>query len=98
MFNFFVDTDARQGNLFHISGADYNHIRNVLRMVPGDTFLVSCGGTSCLCSLESFGVSYMSPLADGGPFSLLKTLIRSPLYRDIYRDSSLNPLDDRRQR
>ena len=54
MFNFFVDTDARQDDLFHISGADYNHIRNVLRMAPGDTFLVSCNGTSCLCCLESF--------------------------------------------
>lgn len=54
MFNFFVDTDARQDDFFRISGTDYNHIRNVLRMVPGDTFLVSCSGASCLCRLESF--------------------------------------------
>ena len=52
MFNFFVDETSRQGDQFRIIGADYNHIRNVLRMQPGDTFLVSCGGTSSLCRLE----------------------------------------------
>lgn len=52
MFNFFVDETARTGEQFRIGGADYNHICNVLRMQVGDTFLVSCGGTSCLCSLH----------------------------------------------
>ena len=52
MFNFFVDASARTGNTFRIAGADYNHICNVLRMQSGDTFLVSCDGTSCLCSFE----------------------------------------------
>ncbi len=52
MFNFFVDADARVGNSFRISGKDHNHICNVLRMQVGDTFLVSCEGTSCLCRLE----------------------------------------------
>jgi len=52
MYNFFVDASARLGNSFRISGKDHNHICNVLRMQAGDTFLVSCGGTSCLCRLE----------------------------------------------
>ena len=52
MFNFFVETSARTGDNFRISGADYNHICNVLRMQSGDTFLVSCDGASCLCSFE----------------------------------------------
>ena len=54
MYNFFVDESARRGDAFAISGADYNHIRNVLRMHPGDTFLVSCGGGSHLCELTQF--------------------------------------------
>ena len=54
MYNFFVDDSARVGDSFQITGADYNHIRNVLRMRPGDTFLVSCGGESHLCELERF--------------------------------------------
>lgn len=53
MFNFFVEESSRQGDLFHIEGADYNHIRNVLRMKAGDHFLVSCGGISSLCALEA---------------------------------------------
>ena len=55
MYNFFVEESARTGETFQITGADYNHIRNVLRMHPGDVFLVSCGGQSHLCRLESFG-------------------------------------------
>lgn len=52
MYNFFVDECAREGDGFRIGGKDYNHICNVLRMRTGDTFLVSCGGTSSLCRLE----------------------------------------------
>lgn len=53
MHNFFVNPDNRKEEYFYISGKDYNHIKNVLRMKTGDTFLVSCGEVSCLCSLES---------------------------------------------
>lgn len=52
MYNFFVDAQARTGNTFSISGKDHNHICNVLRMQVGDTFLVSCEGSSCLCRLS----------------------------------------------
>ncbi len=54
MFNFFADADNRNGNKYVIKGADYNHIKNVLRMREGDSFLVSCNGKSDLCSLEAF--------------------------------------------
>lgn len=37
-----------------ISGADYNHIKNVLRMKIGDEFLVSENNVSNLCRIESF--------------------------------------------
>ena len=54
MFNFFAEQDARQGDFFYISGSDYNHIRNVLRMKTGEEFLVSCDGISSLCRLDSY--------------------------------------------
>ncbi len=54
MFNFFAETNARQGDFFYISGSDYNHIRNVLRMKTGEEFLVSCDGVSSLCRLDGF--------------------------------------------
>lgn len=53
MYNFFVDSGSRQGDHYRITGSDYNHIKNVLRMRPGDTILVSCGGVSSLCRIES---------------------------------------------
>lgn len=54
MFNFFVSADKRADNRYYISGTDYNHIKNVLRMHEGDVFLVSENGTSNLCEIESF--------------------------------------------
>lgn len=52
MHNFFVETE-KQNDRYVISGKDYNHIINVLRMGVGDTFLVSFDGKSDLCKLES---------------------------------------------
>ena len=54
MYNFFVTDDKREGNYYYITDSDYNHIINVLRMVEGDTFLVSCGGQSNLCRLSEY--------------------------------------------
>ena len=52
MFNFFVYPAAKQSDCYIISGSDYNHIVNVLRMKQGDEFLVSCEGVSSLCTLD----------------------------------------------
>lgn len=54
MHNFFVDESQKQNNRYFISGVDYNHIINVLRMDIGDSFLVSTNGKSDLCEIESF--------------------------------------------
>lgn len=55
MFNFFVDEQNKQGDCYFISGSDYNHIKNVLRMDIGDKCLISCLGKSDLCCIEAFG-------------------------------------------
>lgn len=54
MHNFFVDKSNKQGGRYIISGADYNHIINVLRMGVGDSFLVSTDSKSDLCEIECF--------------------------------------------
>lgn len=54
MYNFFVNEENRQGDCYFISGTDFNHIKNVLRMNMGDTFLVSENGVSNLCEIENF--------------------------------------------
>ncbi len=53
MFNFFVDDNNRVGDRYFITGGDYNHIKNVLRMKVGDIFLISDGGMGNLCEIES---------------------------------------------
>lgn len=54
MFNFFVDNSMKQTDCYTITGSDFNHIKNVLRMKAGDEFLVSCEGKSDLCVLREF--------------------------------------------
>ena len=54
MHNFFVDENKRQGDVYYITDADFNHIKNVLRMKQGDSFLVSSASKSDLCILDYF--------------------------------------------
>lgn len=54
MFNFFIEEGNRRNNRYMICGADYNHIKNVLRMKVADEFLVSENNVSNLCRIESF--------------------------------------------
>lgn len=53
MYNFFVENDKVNNDIVTIDGANYNHLKNVLRMGVHDTFLISCDGKSHLCELES---------------------------------------------
>lgn len=54
MFNFFANMGDRVQDTYRLSGADFNHIKNVLRMGVGDTILVSFNGKSDLCEIVSF--------------------------------------------
>ncbi len=54
MYNFFVDESQRLNDKYLITGSDFNHIKNVLRMSVGDNFLVSDNGVSNLCEIEGF--------------------------------------------
>ena len=54
MFNFFANMGDRVQDTYTLSGADFNHIKNVLRMGIGDTILVSFNGKSDLCEIVSF--------------------------------------------
>ena len=60
MYNFFADEGSRAGDIFTVTGADCNHIKNVLRMHAGEKILVSEGGKSHLCEIESIGEAAVS--------------------------------------
>ncbi|MDO4292688.1 MAG: 16S rRNA (uracil(1498)-N(3))-methyltransferase [Eubacteriales bacterium] len=54
MYQFFVEPSRIQGSRIVIEGGDVNHIKNVLRMRPGEELAVSNGqdGREYLCSIE----------------------------------------------
>lgn len=54
MYNFFVNENQKLNDKYVITRTDFNHIKNVLRMTVGDTFLVSENGVSNLCEIECF--------------------------------------------
>lgn len=57
MYQFFVPSENIQGNRILITGDDVNHIKNVLRMKPGDEISVSNGedGKEYRCGIEHMG-------------------------------------------
>ena len=54
MYNFFITNQNLNEDAVKIDGGDFNHIKNVLRMKVGDTFLVSLDSKSSLCEITSF--------------------------------------------
>lgn len=57
MYQFFVEPENIQGNRIVITGDDVNHIKNVLRMRPGEEIAVSNGidGKEYRCGIEELG-------------------------------------------
>ena len=55
MQHFFVEPSQIRGNRIHITGTDVNHIRNVLRMHPGEEISVSNGtdGREYRCEIDT---------------------------------------------
>lgn len=54
MYHFFVEPEQVQGKEIVITGPDVNHIRNVLRMKPGEEMSVSDGrGRTYTCQVDS---------------------------------------------
>ena len=54
MYRFFVEEHQIDPDRIHITGSDVNHIRNVLRMKPGEEILVSAqGNLEYRCRIEA---------------------------------------------
>lgn len=51
-----------------------------------------------LCSIESYGVCYLSPLADGAKGGWLWSLLKKPLWKDKFRDPAVAGRDLRKQK
>lgn len=55
MYQFFVEPSQIQGNQARIVGKDVNHIKNVLRMKPGDKVILKngCDDKRYICKIET---------------------------------------------
>lgn len=89
MYHFFAehkDIHVPEGKIL-LSGADYNHIHNVLRMRPGEKLLISSGDNfDYLCEISG----YDSEEADGPTVvcQILKTDVRTnelPIHVTLYQ-------------
>lgn len=60
MFHFFVSEDQVRDNQIVITGSDYNHLKNVIRLKAGDELLVSVkdatksGTGNYMCAVDSY--------------------------------------------
>ena len=55
MYQFFVESSQICDKIIYITGSDVNHIKNVLRMMPGEEIAVSNGvdGKEYRCGITS---------------------------------------------
>ena len=51
-----------------------------------------------LCTIESCGIAYMHPFVDGSGDARLRSILRSPLWKDLYRDKKIAGFDLRKQK
>jgi 16S rRNA (uracil1498-N3)-methyltransferase len=55
MYRFFVEPEQLQSEPVYVTGEDYNHIKNVLRMKPGEELLLCDGGDrEYSCRIEGY--------------------------------------------
>ena len=53
MHRFYINEDQIRGDKITLTGADVKHIKNVLRMIPGDEIIICNGqGKDCYCIIK----------------------------------------------
>jgi 16S rRNA (uracil1498-N3)-methyltransferase len=57
MYNFFIPEEEKQDNGYLITGNDYNHLKNVLRIKIGEEIIVSSGSRGSLCVVKEISDS-----------------------------------------
>ena len=78
MHHFFTEPSRIRENEIFIEGSDFNHMKNVLRMKPGEQVGISDGqGTDYTCELERFeeGTAVLKILSSQKSYSELASRI-----------------------
>lgn len=65
MYRFFIDSEQLNNDIVYLSGEDYNHIHNVLRMKQGEEVLLCDGGDKeYLCTISAYDMETERVLLD----------------------------------
>ena len=84
MYHFFSSPENIDGEKVRITGSNVNHIKNVLRMKPGDELLVSDGaGTDYTCALESMNDEEIICAVTGKGESLSEPTVKFYLFQGL---------------
>ena len=89
MYNFFIEETQKNGDVIIISGADYNHIKNVLRMKVGDSFLVSHNKKSSLCAIKGFDDNTVTCTVVEENFQNAELPVKIHLYQGLPKSDKL---------
>lgn len=66
MYQFFTENEEIRDGRIQITGSDVNHIKNVLRMRPGERVRISCpSGSSFFCHVEELAADHVTLAVDG---------------------------------
>ena len=74
---------------------------NVLAAAVGGIFGVTAVAAMIvwhLCTIESYGISYLHPFVEGGSEGWLKSLLRLPPWKEKFRDRKIAGYDRRKQK
>ena len=72
----------------------------LISMVAG-IFGIVCGFALLiwhLCTIESYGVSYLAPFVDDNWHGWVRSLLRRPLWKDVFRNQKVVGIDMRKQK
>ena len=89
MFNFFVDASCKDDDCFFITGSDFNHIKNVLRMKAGDTFSVNCDSKNYLCELVEYKDNSVCAKIKQEDFLLCESPIKIFLFQGLPKSDKM---------
>ena len=84
MYRFYVEPAMVKGQDIQLSGEDYNHIRNVLRMRPGEEITICDGAcTDYHCVVDGFGSDFVKARILSSASSAAELPVKLVLFQGI---------------
>jgi len=91
MPRFFIDNNNISGQHIYIGGDDARHIKNVLRMKPGDSIVLCDGkGTDYNCVIEGFREGTVAALIEETKSSCTEPSTKVTLYQGVPKSDKMD--------